>query len=633
MTELTLDTDLTPEQRENLEIVGSATGSLLSVINDLLDFSKIEAGKLEIDSVEFDPRKHVAEILTLLAQRAHAKGLELLSRIDPEVPDRLCGDPARLRQILVNLVGNAIKFTERGEVVVEANLAGDSREEGNTIVCFRVTDTGIGIPSHLRKSIFDPFKQADGSTTRRFGGTGLGLSISSQLVSLMGGRIWVESVVGVGSSFFFTVLFSRSQARRSTEQELADLPVEGMRVLVVDDDPVNRRFLERTLTRWRMVPTLADGARAATSHLERAREAGTAFSLVLIADAMPEMDGFTLAEQIKGDRDVVKNVLMMLSYPYRSGIPPRSAGGDITILGGATSPYLSKPVDGRALKAAIRSILFQKSGASHLASISDAGPGQHLHILIAEDNPFNQRVALLILKKLGHSVVIVDDGQKAIAALERESFDLVLMDLQMPTMDGFQATTAIRVAESGTGRHIPIIALTAYARAEDRNRCLAVGMDDYVSKPIQQDLLRRAIEDCAYRTRDTTVTELAPTPFESPMDVAAALSRLDGDRVFLAKMAATFRDEGPRLLLEAQSGIDSLDAVRTGTAVHGLRNWIANFVAPAAFAASQAVESALGANDLTAARGLLPSLRHQLQQLEPDLNRLASGSVNAVEKR
>jgi PAS domain S-box-containing protein len=501
MTQLTLDTDLTPEQRENLEIVDSATGSLLCVINDLLDFSKIEAGKLEINSFEFDPRKHVADILTLLAQRAHAKGLELVSRIDPTVPNLLFGDPARLRQILVNLVGNAIKFTESGEVTVEVTLDGDSSEQGRVLVCFRVTDTGIGIPSHVQESIFDPFEQADGSTTRCFGGTGLGLSISSQLVRLMGGRISLESEVGAGSTFFFTIGFTESQDLRLAEHDLPDVRLKGSRVPVVDDDPDKRKSQ------------------------------------------------------------------------------------------------------------------------------------RHLRILLAEDNRFNQRVALLILQKLGHAVTIVNDGQEAITALERESFDLVLMDLQMPIMDGFQATAAIRSAESGSGRRIPIIALTAYARAEDRSRCLAVGMDDYVSKPIELEKLRRAIERCVYQTCDTVNAEPGPAPSESPIDVAAALSRLDGDRGFLAQMAATFRDEVPRLLLEAQSGIDSLDAVRTGTAVHVLKNWTANFVAPAALAASQALETALSADDLIAARGLLPALRHQLQQLEPDLRRLASGSVDAVENR
>ena len=454
LTDATLATVLTPEQRENLDIVKSATDALLSIINDLLDFSKMDSGSLQLDPIELNLRDNLGDMLAMLGLRAHAKGLELACRIHPEVPDQLIGDPARLRQILVNLIGNAIKFTERGEVVVDVEA--EPQSAGEVMLHFRVTDTGIGVPADKREAIFAPFTQADGSTTRLYGGTGLGLAISSQLVSLMGGRIWVESEVGRGSTFHFTAHLVLAREVRSAEPTVPDI-LRDVRVLVVDDDPVNRRILEEILTYWRMKPTLADGGVAALAHVERARDAGTPFSLVLVDALMEDMDGFTLAELIDAEPGLKGTVVLMLTPSDRQGVARRLQGGTIKLRGGSTIAFVSKPIRQSELRAVILAIVAPTPRADNRPS--PVGPSSQrplvrpLRILLAEDNPFNQRVVVLMQAKSGHTVTIAVNGREAVAALGRQSFDLVLMDLQMPEMDGFQATAAIRSAEAGTAPH------------------------------------------------------------------------------------------------------------------------------------------------------------------------------------
>jgi two-component system, sensor histidine kinase and response regulator len=497
MTELTLETELGADQRENLLIVSSAAESLLTVINDLLDFSKIDAGKLELDPLEFRLSDSLDDLLAMVRLRAFDKGLELACRVRPDVPNQLIGDSVRLRQILVNLVSNAIKFTERGEVVIDVDS--EPGPGGEVRLHFRVIDTGIGIPADKQEAIFAPFTQADGSTTRIYGGTGLGLAISSQLGNLMGGRVWVESEVGRGSTFHFTALLALSQSPQAIEDACL-VSLQGIRVLVVDDIAVNRRILDEILTYWGITPTLADSGQAALTCLEQARDAGTPFSMVLLDAMMPGMDGFTLAERINADPTLGGKVLLMLTSVDRQRCAERLR--TVTI-----AACLQKPVRQVELRAAILRVLGQKPRAAEQPSPVGrtapplvAGP---LRILIAEDNPFNQRVVSLMLAKSGHVVTITSNGNEAITALAGQTFNLVLMDLQMPVMDGFQATAAIRLTEHGTGRHIPIIALTAHAMKEDRDRCLEAGMDGYVSKPIQQDKLRQAIEDCIVLSRES----------------------------------------------------------------------------------------------------------------------------------
>jgi PAS domain S-box-containing protein len=488
MTELALDTELTPEQRDYVQTAKSSAEALLTVINDILDFSKIEARKLDLDLIPFGLREALGDTLQALALAAHRKGLELACRIDPGIPDALLGDPGRLRQVLTNLLGNAIKFTERGEVVVRVWAPPDKQAGKGDSVClvFEVSDTGVGIPVEKQRLIFDPFTQADGSTTRRHGGTGLGLTISTRLVAMMGGAIQVESEVGRGSRFHFDARFG---VQAAAAPALPPAELAGLAVLVVDDNATNRRVLEEVLTGWRMRPVLvADGA-AALAELGRAADEGERFPLVLLDVAMPQMDGFTVAERLRQDPRLAGTVVMMLSSCDLQGDVARCRQLGV-------AQHLTKPVRSAALRDALRRAL---AGAvpertEPPAAVRPTGTGPRLRVLVAEDNRINQKVVAGMLERHGHRVTLAGNGAAALAALECEPFDLVLMDVQMPEMDGFEATTALRRRETGTGRRLPVVAMTAHAMKGDRERCLAAGMDDYVSKPVHPSQLLRVLE-------------------------------------------------------------------------------------------------------------------------------------------
>jgi signal transduction histidine kinase/DNA-binding response OmpR family regulator len=480
MTELTLDTPLTPDQRDYLTLVKVSADSLLTVINDILDFSKIEARKLQLDSTDFNLRDALGDAMKALAVRAQQKGLELACHILPEVPDDLTGDPGRLRQIVTNLVGNALKFTERGEVVVHVGMEAETADEA--CLHFAVSDTGVGIPPERQQLIFEAFTQADTSTTRKYGGTGLGLTISSRLVELMGGRIWVESAVGQGSTFHFTARFALAKEPavrplRAPPASLHDLPV-----LVVDDNATNRRILHEMLSHWGMRPLAVDGGQAALAALEQARSAGEPFPLVLLDGHMPEMDGFDLAERIQQGPGRTRTTVVMLTSAGRPEDIARCRQLGITA-------YLMKPIKQSELFDTVVTALSGPLRPPQAAAICpqpvpSAGE-RPLRVLLAEDNAVNQKLAVRLLEKQGHMVAVANNGQEALAALERQPFDLVLMDVEMPEMDGLEATAAIRRKEQGTGRHIPILAMTAHAMKGDQERCLAAGMDGYLSKPIQ----------------------------------------------------------------------------------------------------------------------------------------------------
>jgi PAS domain S-box-containing protein len=488
MTTLALDTELSPEQREYLGMVKSSADSLLELINTILDFSKIEAGKLELESIEFSLRDTLGPALKTLAFRAHEKSLELNYQVRPDVPEPLVGDPGVLRQIIVNLVGNAIKFTEHGEVNVRVER--ESEEEGRECLHFTVQDTGIGIPVESQTRIFDAFAQADTSTTRRYGGTGLGLTISRRLVEMMGGRIWLESTPGKGSAFHFTVWMGRGDQTQRATPEPASL--DGLAVLVVDDNLTNRRILEEMLTAWRMKPALAESARNAMSSLEKALGAGVPFPLVLVDANMPEVNGFALVAQIRRNPGLKGAIIMMLTSASQSGDAARCWE-----LGVAA--HLTKPIGQSELLEAI----LQAVGGKPQAVAPSSGPSAHdplrepprgLRILLAEDNHVNQILAARLLEKRGHHVEVASDGREALEKLKTADFDLVLMDVQMPVMGGFEAAAAVREMEKGTGKHIPIVALTAHAVKGDRERCLAAGMDGYVGKPIHPEELFEQIE-------------------------------------------------------------------------------------------------------------------------------------------
>ena len=488
MTELALDTDLSAEQRGYLEMVQTSAYNLLTVVNDILDFSKIEAGKLELVTIGFKLRASLEPTIKTLAVRAHQQGLELNYWVNREVPESLLGDPGRLRQVLINLVGNALKFTEKGEINVR--VAQERAEQDYACLHFSVQDTGIGIPADKQVTIFESFAQADGSNGRHYGGTGLGLAISKRLVEMMGGCIWVESAPGQGSAFHFTV---RLGVAESCEPAGPALPssLADLRVLAVDDNATNRRILEEMLWGWRMKPTLAEGANAALSLLEQALDAGMPFSLVLTDVNMPEMDGFDLVEEIRRHPRLSDATIVMLTSAGQRGDAARCRQ-----LGVAA--YLTKPIGESELLDAILRVLASKpqtKGPALVTRHSLREEKKSLRILLAEDNEVNQKLAVRLLEKRGHRVAVANNGREALEWFDKETFDVALLDVQMPEMDGFEATAAIRKRELTTRQHLPIIAMTAYAMQGDRERCLASGMDGYIAKPIQPRRLFEALDE------------------------------------------------------------------------------------------------------------------------------------------
>jgi len=502
MTDLALDTELSSEQREYLETVKMSADSLLTVINDILDFSKIEAGKIDLEAIDFNLRDCLETSLKTLAVRAHQKGLELLCEVGSEVPELARGDAGRLRQIIINLAGNAIKFTQKGEVALRVRL--EAATEGDHMLRFTLADTGIGIPKEKLQIIFDPFSQADTSTTRKYGGTGLGLTISSRLVGMMGGRIWVESELGRGSQFHFTARLGIADASAIQTSAVAPAGIlRAARVLVVDDNRTNLRILEGMLTHWGMRSDSAQASEEALRKFSEAQQAGQPYALILTDSQMPTMDGFELIEKIRQVPEASAATIIMLTSAGHRGDAVRCKQLGI-------AAYLLKPIRQSELREAIARVLGarEQKGAAPLFtrySIQDvAGQTTSLHILLAEDNPVNQRLASRLLEKRGHSVVVAGNGREALDALEKESFDLIFMDVQMPVMDGFEATAAIREKERAGGVRLPIVALTAHAMKGDREKCLAGGMDSYLTKPIRPQELDEVLRGYASRREGTT---------------------------------------------------------------------------------------------------------------------------------
>jgi signal transduction histidine kinase/CheY-like chemotaxis protein len=483
MTDLALGTELTAEQKEYLETVKLSADSLLVVINDILDFSKIEAGKAELENRPFNLRDTLEGVMRTLALRADEKGLELLCELAPDTPELVRGDSSRLGQVVTNLIGNAIKFTHEGEVALKVDVAERDGEE--RILHFSISDTGIGIPAEKHALIFDPFAQADTSTTRKYGGTGLGLSISTRLVRLMGGKMWLESEEGKGSRFHFTTRVGLVDAKEIEVGKPAPPEIlRGVKVLVVDDNRTNRRILDGMLKRWEMKPTLVEGGEEAFLELPAAKQAGEPYGLILLDMHMPGMDGFQFVERLRQRPELATATIMMLTSAGHRGDAERCKALGI-------SAYLLKPIRQSELREAIARVLGAKEqqGAIPLItrySLCDARePSSVLSVLLVEDNAVNQRLATRMLEKRGHRVVLAGNGREALEALEKRVFDLIFMDVQMPEMDGFQAAAAIREKEAGTGTHLPIVALTAHAMEGDRERCLAAGMDGYLTKPIR----------------------------------------------------------------------------------------------------------------------------------------------------
>jgi two-component system, sensor histidine kinase and response regulator len=649
MTELALDTDLTPEQREYLTMVKTSADALLEVINDILDFSKIEAGKFDLDSVDFGLRDSLGDTMKTLALRAHKKGLELACRVDADIPDALVGDPGRLRQVIVNLVGNAIKFTERGEVVLSVSplqmadsrlqTEGPGREDENSLskagkqplsdnpqsaLCnlhFEVRDTGIGIPADKQQAIFSPFVQADGSMTRKYGGTGLGLTISCRLVELMGGSVWVESEVGHGSNFHFTARFGVGSQPGPFSSRFKPVDLQDLPVLVVDDNATNRRILREMVTNWHMKATVVESGCLALAEMKRAAAAGHPYPLVLLDAMMPEMDGFALARQVQRQPELAVATIMMLSSADRG-----SAVARLRELGVAA--YLTKPIKQSELFDAIMTTLGVAARRAEPVAAADAladRPGQR--ILLAEDNAVNQKLVVRLLEKAGQQVVVAGTGREAVELLERRLFDLILMDVQMPDMDGFEATAVIRRKEEASGGHIPIVAMTAHAMRGDRERCLAAGMDGYIAKPIQARELYEVLSELLPAAGTPKITETSPS--RAGHDWSGALERVGGDRELLHEMVRVFLEEWPKWKTALGQALAAGDSPQVRRLAHTVKGALGQFDAYQAAEAAERLETMGRGADLQGADDAYALLEAEVLRLVPAFDTLTRESVPA----
>ncbi|MBZ5515764.1 MAG: response regulator [Acidobacteriia bacterium] len=619
MAELALDTELTAEQREYVGMVKTSAEALLTVINDILDFSKIEAGRFELENIEFDLVRHLSDTVKAHSFRAHQKGLELVLDIAPNLPEAVTGDPTRLRQILINLLGNAVKFTDHGEIVVAVKSL--SRQAQETELHFSVADTGPGIPLEKQQLIFEAFAQADASTTRKYGGTGLGLAISSKLVTSMGGRVWVESKPGQGSTFNFTARFGLPVTPPVKRLPAKDTSLRKLRVLVVDNNATNRRIVEEALTQNAMNPVLVDRGAAALEALEEAERAGEPFQLVLTDAQMAEMDGFALAAQIRKNPSLAGAKIIMLTASGQRGDSARCRE-----LGVAA--YLTKPFGRDDLLEALVKVMGdegQPAAQRPLVtrhSLQEARPA--LRILLAEDNCVNRQLATRLLEKRGHTVVAVENGKGAVALLDDpagDTFDVVLMDVQMPEMDGYQATAMIREKEKISGRHLPIIAMTAHAMKGDRERCLEAGMDGYVPKPINPREL--------FSTIDTLVDSAPSSPRHEPQrpdqafDEAALSSRIGGDPELVSELIELFLSEYPSLLEQMRKAAQEQNAPALEAVSHKLKGMVGNFAAERAAAVACKLERKARAGELAGAGELITALESEIIHLRASLTAYA----------
>ncbi len=616
MTDLALGTKLGPQQREYLATVKDSADSLLNLINDILDFSKIEARRLDLDHTEFNLRDVLENTLKVFALRAHEKRLELACHIPSEVPEALVGDPARLRQIVVNLIGNAIKFTEQGEIVAGVKKVHVGKDEA--VLEFSVRDSGIGIPREKQELVFQAFSQADSSTTRKYGGTGLGLAISYELSRLMGGNIWLESEPGKGSTFHFTACFALDHGAAKTPAPVEPSRLHELPVLVVDDSAVNRRIFEEMLSRWRMMPATADGGREALELIKRANIARKPFSLVLIDSQMPGMDGFALAEEIhRSERHAAPPLIMLTSAGERGDIARSRRLGIRT--------YLTKPVRQSDLLDAIVNALAVPPGARlrpEPAGRRKARQVQRrLHVLVAEDNPINQKLAVEMLKKEGHSVAVAGDGRQALATLDEGPFDLVLLDVQMPEMSGLEAARAIREKEKVTGGHIPLIATTADAMSGDREKCLAAGMDAYVAKPIRAAELFKTVADLLPPPAVDKTAPSGEASGEVVLDKTTLLAHVDGNLKLLREIVEMFLADSPKTIAGIQQAIARGDAEGVRREAHVLRGSLGTFAARSALDAALKLETMGRENNLAHAEEAFRRLQEEISRLKQSLAR------------
>jgi PAS domain S-box-containing protein len=617
MTELALGEETLPHQRDRLRIVHDSATALLCIINDLLDFSKIEAGKMELDLVPFDLQRELGSTVRSLAERAHRKGLELVCRVSPELPTEVVGDPDRLRQVLVNLLGNAVKFTERGGIEVSVELSGRGPDE--VCVAFAVRDSGVGISEDKLESIFLPFEQADTSTTRRYGGTGLGLTIASRLVGMMGGQIGVESRPGAGATFRFTARF---RALASASAPFCVRRLEELEVLVVEDSVFFRAVLVEMLMTWQMRPTLACGPPEALAALSQASREGRTFAVAVVDEDLPGEDGRCLAARLHSECGFAGPVLLLRRAGVRREGSP--AGPYVT----AT---LEKPFTPSELQAALAQVLrLSHTGATRSPAAVDTPSAGALRVLLAEDNPINQKVTVGVLRRLGHTFRVAASGREALAALEEESFDAVLMDVQMPEMDGFTATAILRERESRTGRHLPVIAMTARAMKGDEEECLRAGMDAYLSKPFAPADLARILARLVSGTAAPAIaapvspSATAGSPIE---DVAAVMEAVEGDGELLRELVGLFHEGGPPMRDELRASLAAGDADRLGRAAHKLGGAVSMFHARKTLHAVRRLEEMARMGNLHEAPAALADLECALAALHPALDALVEKAL------
>jgi two-component system sensor histidine kinase/response regulator len=608
LVELLLNTDLRPDQREDLDVVKSSAYALLSIINNVLDFSKIEAGKLELEQTPFSLDHFLDETIKIMAMKAHAKGLELAYRTDRGVPDQLVGDPNRLRQVVLNLLDNAIKFTPHGEVIVQVSLREMTGEDVRLLIT--VTDTGIGVASEQQLRIFNAYDQGDPSVSRRYGGTGLGLAVSAQLVRLMDGRIGVRSRPGKGSSFGFTARFGRVPVAAGWDLPEIPRPMIRGRVLALDDNAAARRILGELLERGRMTPQLAAG----DTEARQALESQPPPEAVLVDSDMPGTDGFAFVAWLRFQAHFTGPVIMMLTFPHLKRKPECAALG--------VNAALVKPFGFRELmKAVTRACSGSSEAFADIAAppIAAAGGAQPLRILVAEDTPFNQKFILRLLERWGHSTVLAQDGRQAVDEFSKGRFDIVLMDVQMPEMDGLEAAAAIRSLEATSGGRTPIIAMTAYAMKGDRERCLAAGMDDYISKPIDINMLKQIIHE--RMGSEHAPADATPVP-EAPRQTPDLLAAFDNDWGFLMEVLEAFFSDYPRQLETLRRAAVTGEAAVYQRAAHSLKGMLRNFQSESAAERAFELEKKGQTGNLAGTEPFIDALAQDLKRLEQELREL-----------
>ena len=635
MTELTLDTTVTREQNEFLTTVRDSATSLLTLINDLLDYSKIEAQRLQLDTVDFGLRDVLGATMKTVAVRAHRKHLELALRVPPAVPDGLIGDPGRLRQVIINLLGNAIKFTQAGEVMLRVSV--ESQNETEATLHFAVSDTGPGVAPDKHQTIFEAFGQEDSSTTRKHGGTGLGLSICTQLVELMSGILWVESEVGWGSTFHFTCRLSLHE--QPLVPCLADHDsFKDLRVLVADDNATNRRILAKMLTNWDMKPTLVESGQGALTALREAHAERAPYALVIVDNATAGTDGCRLTEQIANSQDLSQAMVLVLTTTASETELTRYEALGV-------GPHLYKPVTQSDLFDAVMIALNpaspQTRPSDQVTAAPQEKPARSLRVLLAEDNVVNQMLAVRILEKRGHSVMVAENGEETLGKFETSLVDLVVMDVQMPVMGGCEATVKIREMERETGLHVPVVAMTAHAMKADRERCLEAGMDDHLTKPIQPKEFVRTIERLAAAsaasvgtgsvdadpgahstTQAETTEEQTHVGFdpEGTFDPARLLETVDDDVEFLRKFVSQFLEDSQSLLGQIRESVLRQDAATLTRASHSLKGSVSHFSAQPAFEAARTMETLGRDGDLEQAHGALGKLEEAVERLRDMLS-------------